>query len=220
MDSHEKGDATEARVVAELKERGIPVSIPFGDNERYDIVVAAPHGGLLRIQIKTGWLDDGVIEFHGKSQHTNSAGNTYTTYDGDVEYFIVFVPELESLYLVGEHEFQTSMRLRVEEPEQIHETINWAEDYGFDERWPPAPGDHASSGESPAVRQVLSLFRKKNLAAARAITTNAYDLLVDEGGSCVRLVVEAGWVRNGRIRFQPSSSVDRNLIDWFLVYCR
>lgn len=219
MESHKKGDATEARVVAELKQRGIPVSIPFGDNERYDVIAAAPHGGLLRIQVKTGWLDDGVIEFHGKSQHTNSAGNTYTTYDGDVEYFLVFVPELESLYLIAESEFQTSMRLRVEEPNQVHKTINWAEEFEFDERWPPAPNDNTISGDPPAVRQAISLLREKNLDVSRAITTDAYDLLVDEADSCVRLAVEPGWVRNGRIRFQPSSAVDRDRIDWFLVYC-
>ncbi|WP_394295066.1 group I intron-associated PD-(D/E)XK endonuclease [Halococcus thailandensis] len=31
MDSHRKGDLTEALVIAELKRREIPVSIPFGD---------------------------------------------------------------------------------------------------------------------------------------------------------------------------------------------
>ena len=38
MKSHERGDATEAWVIAELKERGIPVAIPFSDNQRYDII--------------------------------------------------------------------------------------------------------------------------------------------------------------------------------------
>lgn len=219
MDSHEKGDATEARVVAELKERGIPVSIPFGDNERYDVIVTAPHGELFRVQIKTGWLNDGVIEFHGKSQHTNSGGNTYTTYDGDVEYFIVFVPELESLYLVGEQEFQTSMRLRVEEPDQIHETINWAAEYEFDKRWPPDPHDSSASSNPPAVRQAISIFRDRDIPVASAITTDAYDLLVERADRYVRMAVEAGWVRNGRIRFQPGSAIDRERIAWFLIYC-
>ena len=48
METHRKGDLTEAIVIAELTKREIPVSIPFGDNERYDIVVETPRGGLLR----------------------------------------------------------------------------------------------------------------------------------------------------------------------------
>jgi hypothetical protein len=107
------------------------------DNERYDIVVQAPDGRFLAVQIKTGWVNEGKIHFHGKSQHTNSQGNCYKKYDGDVDYFLVYTPELESLHWIGEHEFDTQIQLRVEEPDQIHETINWAEDYTFDTRWPP-----------------------------------------------------------------------------------
>jgi hypothetical protein len=139
MKSHVRGDATEARVIAELKERGIPVAIPFSDNQRYDIIVETPAAELLRIQIKTGRLHDGKIDFHGKSQHTNSTGNTYQTYDGDVDYFLVYTPALDSLHAIGEHEFDTRIRLRVDEPEQADSSINWAEEYAFDDRWPLQP---------------------------------------------------------------------------------
>jgi len=62
MDSHKKGDLTEAAVLTELKRRDVPVSIPFGDNERYDFVVETPDTQFLRAQIKTGWSRDGVIK--------------------------------------------------------------------------------------------------------------------------------------------------------------
>ena len=72
METHRKGDLTEAVLIAELMKRSIPVSVPFGDNERYDIVTETPGGGLLKLQVKTGWMADGTIEFHGTSQHTNA----------------------------------------------------------------------------------------------------------------------------------------------------
>jgi len=139
MKSHERGDATEARVIAELKERGIPVAIPFSDNQRYDIIVETPVADLLRIQIKTGRLQSGKIDFHGKSQHTNSTGNTYQKYDGDVDYFLVYTPALDSLHAIGEHEFDTRIQLRVDEPEQTDSSINWADEYEFQRRWPLEP---------------------------------------------------------------------------------
>ena len=49
MESHGRGDATEAAVVAELKERSIPVSIPFGDNQRYDAITETLAAELLRV---------------------------------------------------------------------------------------------------------------------------------------------------------------------------
>ncbi|WP_135303441.1 group I intron-associated PD-(D/E)XK endonuclease [Haloarcula amylovorans] len=136
MQTHERGDATEAIVVAELKKRGIPVSIPFGDNQRYDAIVETPDANLLRVQIKTGWLNEGKINFHGKTQHTNSQGNTYQKYEDDVDYFVVYTPDLESLHVVGEHEFDSRMQLRVEAPKQSQASINWADEYRFEGRWP------------------------------------------------------------------------------------
>jgi hypothetical protein len=137
MESHEKGDFTEAAVITELKRRGIPVSIPFSDNQRYDLVLEAMDGQMQRMQVKTGWLSDGVIQFHTKSQHTNSQGNVYKHYDGDIDGFLVYVHELEQLYLVYKDEFDSRITLRVEAPAQPDSSINWASDYAFDERWPP-----------------------------------------------------------------------------------
>ena len=138
METHRKGDFTEATVLAELKRRSIPVSIPFGDNERYDFVVEADDGALYKAQVKTGWLSGGVVDFHGKSQHTNSRGNVYEDYNGDVDHFLVYVHELDALYLVPDDEFDWSISLRVDTPEQADASINWADDYAFDERWPPS----------------------------------------------------------------------------------
>ena len=137
LGSHEKGDATEAVVVAELKRRAIPVARSFGDNQRYDAVAETADGDPLKIQIKTGWLADGKVHVHGKSQHTNSTGNVHERYDGDVDYFVVYSDDLDELYLVNESEFETKMALRVEPPDQPDSSINRAEEYRFDANWPP-----------------------------------------------------------------------------------
>lgn len=81
-------------------------------------------------------MQAGKIDFHGKSQHTNSTGSTYQKYDGDVDYFLVYTPELDSLHMVGEHEFDTRIQLRVDDPGQTDSSINWADEYEFDDRWP------------------------------------------------------------------------------------
>lgn len=133
MDSHRKGELTESIVITELKRRQVPVSTPFGDNERYDLLVESPNGEFRSVQVKTGWLRDGRVTFKGMSQHTNASGNVYKQYRGDVDYFLVYCYELETLYLIAEEEFNTGMCLRVEEPEQVDKTINWAENYRFDE---------------------------------------------------------------------------------------
>jgi hypothetical protein len=137
MESQQKGDLTEAVVIAELKRRGIPVLLPFGDNQRYDLAVETPDGAVQKLQVKTGWVTDGVVEFHTRSQHTNASGHVYKDYDGDVDGFVVYVHELESAYLVYIDEFDRRISLRVEAPDQPDASINWADEYTFDEQWPP-----------------------------------------------------------------------------------
>jgi hypothetical protein len=140
METQRKGVLTEAVAVAALQRRSIPVSIPFGDTERYDLV-AESQRGLHRLQVKTGNFDGEVVAFKGFSVHTNSTGNVHETYDGDVDQFLVYCHELDAMYLVPEGTVESNMRLRVAEPAQRQPSINWASEYELDERWPPAEGD-------------------------------------------------------------------------------
>lgn len=206
MESHRKGDLTEAIVIAELKRRAIPVSMPFGDNERYDLVLESPNGELLRAQVKTGWLSDGTIQFHGKSQHTNSSGNVYKGYDGDVDYFLVYCYEPDNLYLVGEEEFDSSMTLRVEEPKLENRRINWAVDFEFDGRWPPHPDDDLNQGRNTTMEAVIDQLAAQNVPVARPVDEQQYKLVVGTSNrDWVSVRVKTGWLMDGRIEYNHES---------------
>ncbi|MEE6209746.1 group I intron-associated PD-(D/E)XK endonuclease [Salarchaeum sp. III] len=219
METHQKGDFTEAVVIAELKRREIPVSIPFGDNERYDAVVETPESEFLRVQIKTGWLADGVVQFHGKSQHTNSRGNTYKEYDGDVDYFAVYCHDLEELYWIGENEFETSLALRVEEPMVTQPSINWASTYEFDERWPPESNGEETGG---VVERTVAELRGRGVRVFEAGADEAYDvLLAYPDGGFARTSVRPGSVTEGRVRFDTgrTRAPGADEVDLVIVAC-
>ncbi|WP_435063552.1 group I intron-associated PD-(D/E)XK endonuclease [Halobaculum sp. EA56] len=135
LPSHRKGEYTESVVIAELQRRGVPVSRPVGDNERYDLVPQSDHE-FRSAQVKTGPVMNGCVYVRGKSQHTNSQGHVYKTYDDEVDCFIVYCHDLQTMYLVPADVVGSAMHLRVEDPEQHDSSINWAEDYEFDARWP------------------------------------------------------------------------------------
>lgn len=219
MQSHRKGDLTEAVVLAALKRRGIAVSVPFGDNERYDLV-AESDGRFYRLQVKTGRFSDGCVQFHGKSSHTNATGTVYETYDGDTDYFAVYCDELEQLYLVGEQEFETDMRLRVADPEQHQPSINWAEEYEFDERWPPADDD---GGAADPHQRIVQQLRERGVDVFEAADSDApYDVLLRSGsGDLFRTVLRSGSVIDARIRFATGRSTipDGDEVDCVVVSC-
>src|ERR1700722_1161700 len=56
------GDRSEAIVLAELIQACYKVWIPFGEDQRYDLILDDA-GALSRVQVKTGRLRDGAILF-------------------------------------------------------------------------------------------------------------------------------------------------------------
>jgi len=138
--SKTKGDLTETRVIHELVARGCIVSIPFGDNSKYDLVMEDPHGTLHRIQCKTAWESPiGTIRFNTHSQTTLDGEYHETSYHGAIDAFIVRYPPDEQLFWIGiEDATQRKMDLRYE-ADIDHPSINWAEEYELDDEIPP-PG--------------------------------------------------------------------------------
>lgn len=218
METHHKGDFTEAVVIAELKRRNISTALPFGDNERYDLVVETPDGSLVKLQIKTGWAADGVINFHGRSSHTNSRGNVYKPYSGDVDYFAVYSHEYEELFLVPEDEVNSSKKLRVEEPDQPDPKINHAEEYTFDEQWPPTKVEDETERSitvrrgdgSCYVETVLEKFAEFGIETYTPWNDIAScDFLAGlPSGSFVRLRVRTGSTSDGRLTLNRSTEVE------------
>ncbi|WP_277554345.1 group I intron-associated PD-(D/E)XK endonuclease [Halobaculum limi] len=215
MPSHRKEDYTEAVVVAELKRRGIPVSKPVGDNERYDLIVEAAQE-LWTLQVKTGSHRDDGINFRGVSQHTNASGNTYKPYDGDVDLFIVYCHELGSMYLVPEAEVGSNMFLRTAEPSQRHRNINWASEYEFDRNWPL--DDAFGSPDNLSI--VVEMLSERGITLHEPVTEEAYQLLLEaDDGTQYRAAVEHGMVNEGRLRFDPKCRLKGpEAIDLVLVY--
>ena len=218
MESHRKGELTEAVVLAELKRRGVSVSLPFGDNERYDMIIETPGGWLFRAQIKTGWNRDGTVTFKGYSQHTNSEGNVYKRYTDGIDCFLVYSHHVERLFLVWEDEMGTNMAIRVEEPEQRHRTANWADDYKFDARWPPSDRRirSVSGGRSPAVEPVGERLQERRIPFVQVDDEPYHFVACNGSGTQHRIRACSGSVVDGRIRFPTR---DSNAIDVYCVHC-
>jgi hypothetical protein len=134
--SKQVGDETEAKVLTTLISNGFSVSVPFGDNDKYDLIVDN-EGALYRIQCKTAWrTKTGTIRFNTHSQTTEDGEYRESTYDGEVDAFIVRYPQTDNLYWIDAEETpEQKMELRFS-ADIDHPSINWAEDYEFDGRIP------------------------------------------------------------------------------------
>ena len=114
LSTNEKGARSEGAVLAQLLRHGYNVLIPFGVS-RYDLVIEDDEGIFRRVQVKTGRVDKaGALRFNVCS--TPPGGRT-RNYDGQVDYFGVYVPDIDAVYLftaevVAGRQRQVSFRLQ------------------------------------------------------------------------------------------------------------
>jgi len=92
------GEKSEARIIAALLQHDLPVLLPFGDSQRYDLVTEH-QGQFLRIQCKTGRLIRGAVEFPTCSSYEHR-GLGRRDYRGQADVFAVYCPDNDKTYIV------------------------------------------------------------------------------------------------------------------------
>ena len=135
MNSKMVGDIGETKALYEFTKRGIPVSIPFGDNQRYDMI-AEFNGKLNRIQCKVcNEVSNGAIKCNvcSSTMHTNNPA--YQQYE-DIEYFFFYNQTYDTMALVPfevvkDNRRQASFRLEPAKNGQTKGVRMWS-DYELD----------------------------------------------------------------------------------------
>ena len=91
LDTKRKGNLTEMQCMSAFMAQNCGVSIPFGDNSKYDFI-ADVDGQLLKIQVKTASLkDENSIKFSCRSTHVNCSGVKNVRYnENEVDYFATY----------------------------------------------------------------------------------------------------------------------------------
>jgi hypothetical protein len=95
------GDRSQLAVMLALRDRGLGVYVPFGENTRCDLIIEdGPR--LSRLQCKTGRLRLGAVRFAVCScySHHRNPGESRRTYEGQIDFFAVYCPETRGVYLV------------------------------------------------------------------------------------------------------------------------
>jgi hypothetical protein len=105
MDTISRGNAAEAAVLSALIHAGIPVYVPFGGGGPVDLIaIMPPDGHIARIQVKSGRLRKGCVEFN---THATDHGNGPQSYDGKADVIAVHLREPDSVFVVPVHECGT-----------------------------------------------------------------------------------------------------------------
>ena len=125
------GERSESAVLNRFIHKGYSVSIPFGNNQRYDLIVDRD-GKLWKVQVKTGCFRNGCVSFRPCS--TNGFTGQHKDYVGQIDAFAVYCPETKVCYWVPIDVCGSSMVcLRVDPPPcgGKQRNIRWAKEFQF-----------------------------------------------------------------------------------------
>jgi len=130
MNTKDTGDLAESAAITELIRSDYSVSIPFGDNDPYDLVVEK-NGETDLVQVKSGWLKNGKVVFNCYKNTTKEGDYHQETYSkSEIDTFAVWSEEKNQLYLIPVEETPSAkMSLRFDDAEIQHPNINRAKDY-------------------------------------------------------------------------------------------
>jgi len=123
------GEIAEAAVTLALLRSGKVVLHPYGNGQRYDIVVDDGNQ-FHRVQVKAGWLtpDKSVVRF---SACSNNKGYSRRSYQGQIDFFAVYCAELDTVYLIPIDDVPgNDCYLRLTPTKNNQESgVKWAKDY-------------------------------------------------------------------------------------------
>jgi PD-(D/E)XK endonuclease len=128
-----KGDRTTLAVMLALREAGFAVSVPFGENTRYDLVIDDGKR-LARVQCKTGRLREGAVLFAACScyGHHRNPDTARRSYEGQIDLFAVHCQQNGRVYVIPIDDIQARVMvtLRVDPPRNgQRRKIRFAADY-------------------------------------------------------------------------------------------
>lgn len=88
MEPKQKGNLTELQCITAFYSLGYQVSIPYGENSRYDFI-ADIKGKLIKVQVKSSKeVDQNSFQFSCRSCRTNSQTNIRRKYTKEeIDYF-------------------------------------------------------------------------------------------------------------------------------------
>lgn len=132
--SKDIGNMAEISIMRKFILNKIPVSIPFGNTEPYDLVIET-NEGFKSIQVKNAkYLRGSIIAYI--DNRSGYSKYTHNSYENVVDYIAIYCRDIDECYIVDTHNINSfSITLRVDPPKNNSciSQIRWAKDYLLDD---------------------------------------------------------------------------------------
>ena len=133
MNSKDKGNIGEAIMLAEFIKRGIQVSIPFGDNARYDLIIDL-NGKLYKVQVK--YCNERIsvnnsVACPCSSSYNHTTNKVKKRYIDDIDFICFYLAEWNEKLILPIEKIanQLTITFRKDKPQNALRNVNYVSDY-------------------------------------------------------------------------------------------
>ena len=124
----QKGDIAEAKVLSYLISKGYKALLPWGEDNRYDLVCEAK-GVFKKIQVKYVTPKNGALDVPLRSANN---WNAFRYSNEDVDLIAAYNPENDKVYFISLNDFKNvaTIKLRLARPKNSQQKlVKWAADF-------------------------------------------------------------------------------------------
>ena len=129
--TQKKGNLGLVKIIADLTEKDISVSLPISESEKYDLI-AEKNNICKTVQVRYSKISKGTIPIKLKSVWTNGEGYQVRNREKkDFDILAVYCPDSNMIYYIDASKFENGngITLRVKQPKVKNNRIRMASDY-------------------------------------------------------------------------------------------
>jgi hypothetical protein len=199
IEDDDSSNTIDSTVIEALRQEDVSVYVDPEDEDRRTVLVEDPAGDVTKVGIQRAWRVESRIR---------------CTLERDADYYLIYCESLDEIFAVHAAEFGESVSLRTKEGCENPSTAKLADDYAFEDNWPPVVAPSGTSTTTSLVSRTVETVESDRYTPR--ISTNCDDgrtIIANGENSEFRLRVESAWLEDGLLRFDVTEPADFYVIE-------
>ena len=199
LERPEDTDSIVSIVVERLRQENVSVFVSSETEEKRIVLVENSAGDIMRVRIERAWQVDDRIR---------------CTLEEEADRYLIYCEDLDEIYSVHADEFGESVSLRMGESSESKSRAKSADDYSFENNWPPV----VSPSKTPSVTQLVSktidmIEPSRYTAEVPSDCDDERTIIATRDDSEIHFRVESAWLERGLLRFNVTEPADFYVIE-------
>ncbi|WP_152420617.1 group I intron-associated PD-(D/E)XK endonuclease [Halorubrum tebenquichense] len=187
-------DTIESKVIEMLRQEDVPVYVNSEDEGRRAVFVEDRTGDVTKIGIERAWQVDNRIR---------------SSLESTADYYLLHCESLDEVFSVHGAEFDESVSLRRKESCEDPSRAKLADDYAFENNWPPVVNPSETPDSIPLASKAVKMVESDRYTpSVQADCDDGRTIIVEGENNEFCLRVESAWLEGGLLRFTVTETAD------------